>query len=525
MVSLSGQGKVGLGIFVDGLDVKLAHLSRAGKRVFLRDLKKVTLIRRLEEERILESSGGLGGDVEDAFNLSTTTIGEGALEDRGADSNSSVILGLLSDYPRQKYELSYSISEPVIFYHTLESDGGLKGEKLKTRIIEDLQNLRSIKPEREAVSYFKTEENTILAIVREDGLQLINIFKEIKTFLGGRIPKIPTIGSADIALINLIRMNYYFSEDEISILVYVGVEFSRIIFLRGTHFLHFAPVIGEGFESPMLQNTLYSRILLEQDNLAIPHIHRIILAGHYSEVDLKTMLGPQFADIEVEPIRLSNLEISTYEAEGDLGDIEMKIAEYAIPIATAWSILDPANKLLYSVDLLPKSIKEEQKVFKVAWHGVLVLALIFLSTIFFTLNIAKKGSEIDVLKSGERVKQAQLAENQRMQTQIDSLDLQMQRYTTSLALFDSLVPGSDRWAKSVSSIANGVDDISSSWITSYRSTPAGGTIVNGFSVYRARIPRIVSLFGEAAVLRKVTVEKIREKIVYEFEIEVPKPVK
>ncbi|MGD0338975.1 MAG: hypothetical protein ABSB78_09320 [Bacteroidota bacterium] len=525
MVSLSGQGKVALGVFVDGLDVKLAHLSRAGKRVFLRDLKKVTLVRRLEEEQMLEGTGGLGGDAEDAFNLSATTITEGALEDRGADSNASVVLGLLSEYPRQKYQLSYSISEPVIFYHTLESDGGLKGEKLKTRIIEDLQNLRSIKPDREAVSYFKTEENNIVAIVREDGLQLISIFKEIKTFLGGRIPKIPTIGSADIALINLIRLNYYFSEDEISILVYVGVEFSRIIFLRGTHFLHFAPVIGEGFESPMLQNTLYSRILLEQDNLAIPHIHRIILAGHYGEVDLKAMLGPQFADIEVEPIRLSNLEISTFEGGGDLGDIEMKIAEFSIPIATAWGVLDPTNKLLYSVDLLPKTIKEEQKVFKVAWHGLVVLVLIFLLTLFLTSNVAEKIREIGGLREAFKVKQAQLLENQRMQTQIDSIQAQMQQYTKSLALFDSLVPGSDRWAKSVSGIANGVDDISSSWITSFRSTPAGGTVVSGFSVYRARIPRIVSLFGEQAVLRKVTVQKIREKIVYEFEIEVPKPAK
>jgi Tfp pilus assembly protein PilN len=525
MVSLSGQGKVALGMFVDGLDVKLAHLSRTGKRVFLRDLKKVTLVRRLEEEQMLESAGGIGSDVEDAFNLSPATITESSLEDRGADSNASVILGLLGEYPRQKYQLSYSISEPVIFYHTLESDGGLKGEKLKTRIIEDLQNLRSIKPDREAVSYFKTEENNIVAIVREDGLQLINIFKEIKTFLGGRIPKIPTIGSADIALVNLIRMNYYFSEDEISILVYVGVEFSRIIFLRGTHFLHFAPIIGEGFESPMLQNTLYSRILLEQDNLAIPHIHRIILAGHYGEVDLKAMLGPQFADIEVEPIRLSNLEISTYEGEGDLGDIEMKIAEYAIPIGTAWGILDPTNKLLYSVDLLPKAIKEEQKVFKVAWHGIVVLGLIFLTALFITTKMAEKSREVGTLQENLRAKKTRMEENQRMQTQIDSIQIQMQRYTTSLALFDSLVPGSDRWSRSVSSIANGIDDISSSWITNYRSTPAGGTIINGFSVYRARIPRIVSLFGEAAVLRKVTVQKIREKIVYEFEIEVPKPVK
>ena len=58
-----------------------------------------------------------------------------------------------------------------------------------------------------------------------------------------------------------------------------GAEFTRLIFMRGEHFHQFAPIIGEGYDSPNLQNTVYSRLLLEQDNLAIPHIRRIILAG------------------------------------------------------------------------------------------------------------------------------------------------------------------------------------------------------------------------------------------------------
>ncbi len=520
MTSLKGQGDVALGLFVDGLNLKLAHLSRTGKRLVLHDLKESTLVRRLEEQQAMEGAIAFGGEGEDAFNLAST-VPESTFDDRGADSNNSVVLGLLSEYPPRKYMLAYSLSEPQVYYHTMESDGGLKGDKLKSRIIEDIQNLRTVRPGKEAVNYLKTEENTILAVVREDGLQLVNIFEDIKSFIGGRIPRTHSICSADIALMNAIRYNYDFMDDEISIVIYIGLEFSRIIFMRGNHYLHFAPIIGEGSESPMLQNTLYSRILLEQDNLALPAIHRIILSGHCQDIDLKTMLGPQFADIELEPIRYTNIDTSNYYAEGD---IEAHLAEYAIAIGTAIGVLEDKNRTLYHLDLLPKSIHEKQNAFQFKWHGWLIMLLLFLTALFFTIRIIDQlkfhRSQKDTITSKER----QLTENQRLQMQIDSIQTQIGRYSTSLAVFDTLVPGSDRCSKILAHVGNGLEDLSSTWITSIRTTPTNGIVIDGYSVYRARVPRVATMF-DGAVLRRVTTSKIRDKIVYEFQIEVDQPVK
>ena len=59
------------------------------------------------------------------------------------------------------------------------------------------------------------------------------------------------------------------------------------------------------------------------------------------------------------------------------------ISDYAVPIGVAWKILDQANRDLYAVNLLPAAVKEGQRMFKLAWHGYLLLALLFTSSCKF----------------------------------------------------------------------------------------------------------------------------------------------
>jgi hypothetical protein len=115
-----------------------------------------------------------------------------------------------------------------------------------------------------------------------------------------------------------------------------------------------------------------------------------------------------------------------------------------------------------------------------------------------------------------------LDENVRLQISTDSLRTQIGKYSTSMAVFDSIVPGCDRWSKMLTNVANGLEDLSSIWFTNVKSTPNSGMIFDGISVYRARVPRVANLFSDA-ILRKVTTKKIRDKDVYEFEIEIPPP--
>jgi hypothetical protein len=58
MATAKGRGKTVLGLFVDGLDVKLAHLSVQRKHIVIEELKTATLVTKLRD---LAHRGGCWG--------------------------------------------------------------------------------------------------------------------------------------------------------------------------------------------------------------------------------------------------------------------------------------------------------------------------------------------------------------------------------------------------------------------------------------------------------------------------------
>ena len=514
MASIRGRGKTLVGLFVDGLDVKLARLSLRKKRVVVEELKSATLVSKLQEHKVLEENISAASDSTDAFNLAVAP-GQETVADSQAEDNNAVLLGLIAQYPRNKYALTYSLAEPAIYYHLLESDFGFKGAKLKERILGELKNIRAFQPSPDAVDAIKTDEGNLLCIVREDGLSLINSLENIKSFIGNRIPTIPAIDSADVSLMNLVRLNYDLQPLDVSVIIYVGVEFTRLIFMRGSHFYQFAPILGEGYDSPNLQNTVYSRLLLEQDNLAIPRINRIILAGECRRISFKEFLTQQLPDQEIDYLLAPTLDTSELSIEE-----QEAISEYAVPIGAAWKALDPLNPNIYNVNLLPASVREGQRVFKLAWHGYLLMLLLFVSTFFFTWQIAQKSKQIKEMREVLTLKESQRAENQTLANSIQALEEQLMRYKASLALYDSLVPGSERWSKVLTQLSHGVEDLNSIWLTDFTAGVEGNVVLNGFTVYRGRIPRLSTLFDNS-LLEEVNVQAIREQTVYKYRIRVP----
>jgi hypothetical protein len=234
MASLRGNKHTAVALFVDGLELKMAKLSLRKNNVVLEELQSVMLASKLEERHVGEYSAEVMGDSVDTFAL---PAGESGAEP--SSDNNSVFLGVLSKYPSADYLLAYAISEPSIYYHTLESDFGLKGAKLKNRILDELRNVRSVQPALDAIDYFDSADKNVVCVIREDGMTMMNTLEQIKPFLGKRLPRIPLIEVSDVALMNLARANYGFAPEEITTIIYVGVGY-RLIFMKGSEFVHFA---------------------------------------------------------------------------------------------------------------------------------------------------------------------------------------------------------------------------------------------------------------------------------------------
>lgn len=354
-----GQGKTAVALFVDGLELKYVQLALKGGSVQLRDFKSVALVQKFEEKAM---AAGVPAEEGGFGDLGGETFAAAAPAESGGEgnTNASVLLSVLGEISAAKYDVSFALSEPAVTYHEFDSDFGLKGPKLKKQLITELSAMRSAPPPIDGIDMVPTAQGGLLSVVREDGLKLYDLLVEIKPFMGKRVPNLRLIDSADIALMNFVRASYQLQDEEITVIAYVGNEFTRLIFMQGSNYLHFAPVISEGYNSPNIENTLYSRILLEQDNIALSRIDRILLAGDGHKVNLREALAPQFASAAVEYVTSAEIDVSGFE-----GSIGEALSEYAIPIATAWRSLQ-THTGFYDLNLIPNSILEEQKAFKLA---------------------------------------------------------------------------------------------------------------------------------------------------------------
>ena len=88
-------------------------------------------------------------------------------------------------------------------------------------------------------------------------------------------------------------------------------------------------------------------------------------------------------------------------------------------------------------------------------------------------------------------------------------------------MYDSIAPGGDRWSRILHYLSNSVEDMNSLWIYEIKQEPnlPGALTISGRSIYRTRIPRLASLF-EKATLKAVRTTTIRDKVIYEFDLQV-----
>ena len=508
------DGKTAVATFVDGLELKFVRVSAKGNAVTLRDFKTVMLVKKLEER------GPGAGKDEGSFEASgaeSFAAGGVGLEAPGEETNNNptVLLGLLSDIgsPR-KYSFSYALTEPAITYQEFENDFGMKGDKLRKKIVQELAETRATVPQSDAVDYVPKANGGILSVIREDGLHVFDLLNEIRTFLGGRTPNTKIIHSADLALVEMVRLGYEVQQEEVTVIVYVGHDFSRLIFMQGNEYLHFAPIISEGFESPNIENTIYSRILLEQDNIALTRIDRILLAGESHKVNLLESIGPQFAAAQVEYIKLPSLDLLPFD-----GNVGEAVSEYAIPIMTAIKALGVKVRGQYDLNMVPLFIVEGQKAFKLAWHGWVAALFTIGAIVFFYTSILSRNQEILRARFEYSQKQAKLTELDVFRQRREQLQGDITRYSNATSVYDSIAPGGDRWSRILHYLANSVEDLNSVWITTLKPDQSNprAILITGRSVYRGRVERIAGIF-ERATLKEVRTVEIRKKVLYEFDI-------
>lgn len=503
-----------IGLSVDGLSIKAAHLRREGRRIVLSRIETARFKTRPGTE---EGAGGASAapSAEDVLGLAPAPTAPAPESDAAAqeggeeETNSTVLYGLLGRFPVAESTLAIGLMEASVTLFDLKGLGNLKGKQLRKQAVEKIAAAKGGPPPPDDHIDFIQTGAGVVALAHEDPLETLALLDDLRPFFDQ--VQVGLIDANEVSLMNLVRQTAP-KDDQVTAIVYVGEEFSRAIFMRGSDYLGLTQVINEGVHSPQVLNTLYSRILFEQDTSHLPEINRILLAGEARGVDAQTFFASQFPDAGVDYLIPSGIDLNPIDQDRE------RISEFDIPIGLAWKALEPKNERFYPTNFLSRERKRLQNPLEIAWHGLLLVALIAATTLFFGMRVWEQGRSIATVQRSIQMKEQQVRENSIYITLVDSLHQQIAWYKQSLALTDNLSGRYRSWGYFLRTLSEETHQVNSLWFTGLNGK-GEGIELTGRSIYRDRIPAVAWKLKET-VVRRTTRSQIRTQEVYDFDLEV-----
>ncbi len=519
------SGKMAVGLFVEGHFLHVVCLAQQGNRLQLVDGQVVKMSKSVETMKVQKeifsdavtdisdlSKEMQSEEIQDATE-ETFTITE---KDVGSYDNIEVLQRVLYQYPSSKFRMGIAISEPQVYYMYFGTDWGLQGEKLKKRVIEEVSRERNAYEMHtpDAVFTCKLGDGRLMTIVREAEVNVINSLQYLQVENRKVMPKITFVESAETSLVNLVNANYFFDEQDLTIIVYLGNEYSRLIFLKGHEIYNISYIIGAGLDSENITHTIYSRILLEQDNLNLPGVQNIILTGEAYQVKMKEFLQEKLPeDIQIDYLRLSNLEVD---------DEELNVSKFAVAIGSAWRTARDKEHYTYNVDLMPHTFRESQKRFKLGLVGWLLLFSLPAVSFFTTVKVVEENQRLANMVAQQFSYQQELTYLKDIENKLNDKRRILDNYQKAFGVVDDMSIGIEKWNKFLYKLSKNQDNIGRIWITDVIPGVDNSVVLKGYSLYKDRIPLLSNAMSNGD-LSSVMVQNIRERTVYQFEMKSPLP--
>lgn len=510
-------GKLAVGVYVEGALLHVVCLARRKNKIRLVNAEIVRVARQPvvqpAEEQLIGEVSNLIYEDNGEFSEEPHTIEELLSEpSTSSHGGSEELLAVLNQLPRKKLRIAFSLPEPYIYYAYFFKDFDLKGKKLEQRLIGELSKERTASQalEPEAIRILRLADGRLMVIVRDDPAPLYASLDALRNNQLRKMPQIEFVETAEISLVNLVKANYELKDGQITAIIHTGVETSRLIFLHGREILNISYIIGAGTESENIANTIYSRLLLEQDNLNLQTLNRIILAGEAFEAGLEKFLRKKLPEsIEVEHL--------SFERLGMVG-LDPLLSRFAVPMGSALRALGAAAKDSHDIDITPYAFRDNQKRFKLGILGWIFLLIIPFLTFYMTVQVSRQHQELTGLQNRLQAAHAELDELHDMEKRLDAQQEKLANYEKATTVLDSMNVSSNEWSGFLEKVSGITRDIGNIWVTDIVQTSGSKIQLKGYSLQRGRIPEFSDALRKAT-LNKVEVQEIRKQRVYNFEIE------
>lgn len=528
------------GLSIDGDVLRIARIRAGKKGMELIQLDRIALVESTEKKESASpgEEGSAEGDGDSVFGISKTAPnGSGGAEagtltttdtdllemvesvdEDSAATNQMLIHNLLESIDRKKAWIGLSIAKGVTTFEILNNINYSEiRKKERTEIIHD--RLKSIYGDIDFDERYISEirdDGAMILASNETEPALLKLIDQGRELYHGSV-FIQEILPEEIALAGMVRTHYKPEENEITGIVQMGQNSARLLFLKGRTLLSVNPMIHEGTRSAHLLSTIFSKILFQLDTGKLPSLERLVIADNTMGEEPVAFLKKNLPDVEVEAFRWKPELLAMNER------LQANAGAYTSAIAAAIAATGSCREAFGPYSFLPERVIDRQKVFKLDWHGILLLIMIALTPVVFNHFYQQRKAKIADLKSEIVRTDRFIASIQPVVDKVQHISAQYDKDQKKFDLIRNLSRGTHKWSSVLSALNKGMRHINSIWLTSMSSVK-DGVMLQGYSLYRNRIPRLTDLFA-VANLQNVKYTTIRDIRAYTFVIVVKEALK
>ena len=405
-----------------------------------------------------------------------------------------------------------ALTEPSIYYHVFDGNKDLKSSKVTQEIINDIQRTKNVVIDKDDLGYIELANKSLLSVFLSSGdIHAIQLINNLARANGKRTYKIPSVKSAEISLAYYVAKRKKFFPDDHSLIVYIGKEYSKLIFLHGRKLQHVGTTLDIGTLNLHTYDVYFSKILLEMENGGINSLDNIIVCGGDDSENLILSFYGTFPEANVSRLEFDDIDVSSLNQRD-----KETISSFSIPLATAVDYFDDAENKHDGINLLPKYVKEDQKIFQFGWHGYALIPLLFAATFYFTLQFLSNSKEINILNN--KIAEQTLLQRQNQQTlsKISDMEAKISGFGQTQAILDSAAVGTKVWTKVLMHISNFFGGKRDIWLSNLNSSNSS-IALSGYALSK----RVLTDFAysvKSAELKSLTYEPIRKANAYKFNV-------
>ena len=496
--------------FSDGKELKLGIFTKI--KGVLRVHRLVT-VSALSEQNTEDLSGFSLLEADPGVKLDTShTVAAGITPETGEDADFAILMR--SDFSGVRlHETQFValVTEPYVYYVPYSKPFKDKKEIAKD-LKEDINLLTDHKYDFNNFALNPMADSHHLVTLLEQEIPVLRSIKNLARINGRKRYNIHSVKTAELSMAHYIATYCNYGDDENTLVVNFGADVSRLLFMQGKKLKHIGAALD--VKANEIDNiSLYlSKILLEMENGGIPKLDHIVLSGKFQPEIMIDEFSSLFPTAIVESIQFPELSLEALHP-----DKHELIVEFGYLIATAFDVLNVEKQNGYTVNLLPRSVIEEQKVLQFGWHTFAVLPLLFLVTLWLTtMYVENKQLMLELDQEIQRLTVLKI-ENTTILSQIDEIDQRINNFDQTQSLLDEGTRGAEQWTKFLSASTNYLGNKRSVWYRTLNLEDNNTFKLEGHATNRKALTEFSDFLSSYnSLLKNIKVEQIGKTDVFRY---------